>query len=151
MTQIGIRDMTVADAAAIARLLPDLGYEATAEEVVRRWLALRAWPDQAVFVAERAAQPIGLCHVHGVRLLASGGYAEVGAMVVAAGHQRSGVGAALLKHAVTWAKDAGYVRVRLRSGLHRDGAHRFYASQGFAQSRASYAFELTLLHAAGHH
>lgn len=141
MTQACIRGMSPADCAAVSYLLPDLGYPASDSDVARRLAALSEWPDQAVFVAEQGAQVVGLCHVHGVRLLASDGYAEVGALVVAATHQRRGVGSALLQRALAWAGVAGYARLRLRSGLHRDGAHRFYGAQGFSQSRASYAFE----------
>lgn len=141
VSETRIRGMTLADAAAVAGVLPALGYSATTCEVERRWMALLEWPDQMVLVAEQGASLIGLCHVHGVCLLASDGYAEVGALVVVEAHQRTGVGTALLKRALTWSYEAGYGRVRLRSGLHRDGAHRFYESQGFARSRASYAFE----------
>ena len=140
-----VRAMTLADAAAVAGLLPALGYSDTALEVERRWVGLQEWPDQAVFVAEQGARLIGLCHVHGVRLLASDGYAEVGALVVDVANQRTGVGAALLKRALAWAGEAGYGRLRLRSGLHREGAHGFYEAQGFARSRASYAFERLLV------
>jgi GNAT superfamily N-acetyltransferase len=44
-----------------------------------------------------------------------------------------------------WAADAGFERVRLRSGVHRDDAHAFYRRIGFEQSRASYAFERSLV------
>lgn len=138
-----IQPMAEADSMAVAGLLPDLGYSASPEDVRRRLQALRAWPDQEVLLAWRAAAVVGLCQVQGVRLIASNGYAEVQALVVAAAHQRSGVGSALVRHAVQWARHRHYERIRLRSGVHREAAHRFYESLGFAMSRASYAFEMS--------
>ena len=137
-----IRPATNTDAAAIAVLLPDLGYEAAPEDVARRIRRLSRWPDNLLCVAELKANLVGLCHVQGVPLVASDGYAEVQALVVAASSQRSGVGSKLLQEAVAWSLANGYARVRLRSGLHREEAHRFYESQGFTRSKASYAFEL---------
>lgn len=83
-----------------------------------------------------------MSQVQGVRLLASAGYAEVQALVVASAYQGRGLGAGLLRHTVDWAFARGYPWVRLRSGVHRVAAHRFYRARGFTQARASHAFEL---------
>ena len=136
-----LRPMSPADVPAVVRLLPDLGYEATQEQLARRLAALREWPDQEAFVADDGGAIVGLCQVQGVRLLVSDGYAEVQALVVAAACQGRGIGRALLAHACDWAFARGYERVRLRSGLQREAAHAFYVAQGFTQSRGSFAFE----------
>lgn len=137
-----LRPMTLADAPAVARLLPDLGYDATPAQVEARLSALRDWPDQEAFVAERDGVVVGLCQVQGVRLLASDGYAEIQALVVAAACQGQGLGRALVAHANAWAFALGYTRVRLRSGTHRVEAHAFYEALGFEKARSSFAFEL---------
>jgi GNAT superfamily N-acetyltransferase len=129
------------DAQAVASLLPDLGYEATAEQVLRRLAALREWPDQDAFVAEIDGCIVGLCHVQGVRMLASNGYAEIQALVVSRALQGQGIGKKLVAHACDWASARGYERVRLRSNVVREGAHAFYEHLGFEKSKASYAFE----------
>lgn len=136
-----IRSMRDADCHAVAALLPDLGYSATPDQLQVRLTALREWPHQEAFVAEMGGALIGLYQIQGVRLLASEGYAEVQALVVAASHQRQGIGNGLLQHACDWANALGYARVRLRSGIHREAAHRFYEAAGFSGSKASYAFE----------
>lgn len=138
-----LRPATTADAPGIARLLPDLGYAGTTKDIERRLRRLDEWPDQVVFVVTRDDEVVGLCHLQGVPLVASDGYAEVQALVVAQSHQRQGVGAALLNQAVAWSRSHGYVRTRLRSGLHRIESHLFYESQGFVKSKASFAFECT--------
>lgn len=139
-----IRSMQAADAEAVAALLPDLGYAATAAQVRQRLARLQAWPDQHVALACAGQDAVGLVHVQGVRLLVSEGYAEVQALVVAQAVQGQGVGARLLRHAEDWARAAGYARVRLRSGVQREAAHGFYRAQGYAQAKASLAFERAL-------
>lgn len=144
-----IRPMALLDAAAVAALLPDLGYAATAAQVRQRLLRLQAWPDQYVALACTDADVVGLVHAQGVRLLVSEGYAEVQALVVAQAMQGQGMGAQLLRHAEAWAQAAGYTRVRLRSGVQREAAHAFYRAQGYAQAKASLAFERALPAAPG--
>jgi GNAT superfamily N-acetyltransferase len=136
-----LRLLQSADAHAIAALLPDLGYEATPEQLVRRLAALREWPDQEAFVAADDDRVVGLCHVQGVRLLNSEGYAEIQALVVSAACQGRGLGRRLVAHARDWAFARGYTRVRLRSGVQREAAHAFYEHLGFEKAKASYAFE----------
>ena len=139
---VTIRPLDSTDAEVVAALLPDLGYEATADQVVRRLAALRAWPDQDAFVAVVDATVIGLCHVQGVRMLNSEGYAEIQALVVSAACQGQGIGRQLVAHACDWAFARGYERVRLRSNVVREAAHAFYEHLGFEKAKASYAFEL---------
>ena len=142
MSDTTIRPMTLADAAVVAALMPDLGYAAETHEMQRRFEALMQWPGEMPFVAERAGEVVGLCHAQGVRSLASDGYCEIVALVVKAAHHRSGVGRALVKVAVDWAFETGFNRVRLGSGVHREDAHRFYEAIGFTKSRPGYVFEL---------
>src|ERR1700760_1173939 len=82
-----LRLLESTDADALSALLPDLGYEATADEVARRLAALRDWPDQEAFVADIDDAIVGLCQVQGVRLLVSDGYAEIQALVVSVHRQ----------------------------------------------------------------
>lgn len=140
-SRIHIAIMKAEDCPAVASLLPDLGYGGTSPEVEQRLTALREWPDQEVYLAWLEGTVVGLCHIQGIRLIASAGYAEVQALVVAASHQRSGIGSALVEHVTQWAFSRHYPRVRLRSGVHREEAHLFYESLGFKKSRASFAFE----------
>ncbi len=139
---VTLRLLQSTDAEALVALLPDLGYEASAGQVVRRLAALREWPDQEAFVAEIDGAVVALCHVQGVRMLISDGYAEIQALVVAAARQGEGLGKRLVAHACEWAFARGYGRVRLRSNVVREAAHAFYEHLGFEKAKASYAFEL---------
>jgi GNAT superfamily N-acetyltransferase len=62
-------------------------------------------------------------------------------LVVHPEFQRQGFGRRLLREGEGWALRHGFSRVRLRSGVHRTEAHEFYERQGYAKSKASYAFE----------
>ena len=137
-----IRPLDSTDAEAVAALLPDLGYQATAAQTARRLAALREWPDQDAFVAVADGAIVGLCHVQGVRMLVSDGYVEIQALVVSAACQGQGLGRKLVAHACEWAFAHGYERVRLRSNVVREAAHAFYEHLGFEKAKASYAFEL---------
>lgn len=142
MTTINVREMLATDCAAVAALMPDLGYAATTAQVEERLSLLSTRPDNAFFVAEFDGQIIGWSHVYGVRLLETEGYAEIGGLVVAASYQRKGSGTKLIRKSELWAISRGYTRVRLRSGVHREAAHLFYEARGYKKSNASYAFEL---------
>ena len=139
-----LRLLEAADAVAVSALLPDLGYTVSADDVVARLAALRDWPDQEALVAELDGRIVGLCHVQGVRMLVSDGYAEIQALVVSEALQGQGLGKQLLAQACAWASARGYGRVRLRSNVVREAAHAFYEHLGFEKSKASYAFERRL-------
>ena len=132
----------------MAGLSRDLGYEASAFQVATRFALVKSRPDNAIFVATHESSAVGWCHVMGIRLIVTDGYAEIGGLVVAPPMQRLGIGTSLIAAAEKWSMDAGYPRLRLRSGVHREEAHRFYAAIGYAKSKASHAFEKHLLTAA---
>jgi len=144
MTIFVVREMLATDYQAVAELMPDLGYEATACQVEERLALLMARPDNGIFVAELKDRIVGWSHVYGVRLLESDGYAEIGGLVVASNQQRNGAGTMLIRRSELWAASRGYARVRLRSGVHREAAHLFYESLGYKKSKASFAFELDI-------
>ena len=152
VTELQGRRAEEGDAAGIAALLPALGYAAALPDVRDRLGRLLRTRHAAVFVAQSVGGIVGLCHVSGVVNLATGGYAEVLELVVASPSRSRGVGRALVSQASEWARDAGFRRLRLRSGVHRGDAHAFYERLGFARSSASHAFEAALeppLHASG--
>lgn len=139
-----IRPMRATDAAVVAALSAQLDYRATEQDILRRWSVLCDRPDNAVFIAEAQDSVAGWAHVTGVRLLETDGYAEIGGIVVDTRLRRRGTGRALVAACESWAVSNGYSRLRLRSGLHREEAHRFYAGIGYDQTRASYMFQRTL-------
>jgi len=55
-------------------------------------------------------------------------------LVVGASRRSKGIGALLLDAAADWARERGCTHLELASGAGRKDAHRFYLSQGMAQS-----------------
>ncbi|GGP25866.1 GNAT family N-acetyltransferase [Silvimonas amylolytica] len=143
-----IRLALMADAPAIAQCLLALGhdrYTVLAEDVAQRLAQLQT-EGAAVLVVELPEQGVvGVCHIAGVRNLSTTGYAEIMELAVREDCQGQGVGTALIHAAKDWAQCRGFARLRLRSGVHRVQAHAFYERLGFRCSRASYAFEQTLV------
>lgn len=139
-----VRKMLLSDAAWVAGLSAQLGYETQAVSLTRRFERLRQWRDSEVFVAAAGDEWVGWLHIYGVKLLETEGYAEIGGLVVQETMRRQGVGSALVRQAERWAQEVGYSELRLRSGVHRQDAHSFYRSIGYVQAKTSYMFRKEL-------
>jgi RimJ/RimL family protein N-acetyltransferase len=98
----------------------------------RRFLkALRRYPHAAVFVAERAdGTLVGRLSVGRDPHPASTHVADVGLMV-AVDARRQGVGTALLRAAVDWAREAGVRKLELHVFPWNDAAIALYEAFGF--------------------
>jgi len=98
----------------------------------RRYLkALRRYPHAAVFVAEAAdGKVVGRLSVGRDPHPASTHVADVGLMV-AADARRQGVGSALLRAAVDWARAAGVRKLELHVFPWNEAAIKLYESFGF--------------------
>ncbi len=82
--------------------------------------------------------------MHVQRVVEADPYAEVGGLVVAAGHRGSGVGAALLAAAADWARARGLTRLWIRANLARRGAHDFYPHIGCRAVKDQRVYEYPL-------
>lgn len=132
--------MEPADADAVAQLSGQLGYPAAAFQITEKSETLTCRSDNGFFVAEQGGVVIGWVHVCGVHPLMSPSYAEVGGLVVNEDARRQGIGRALMAEAEAWAQRQSYPDLRLRSGLHRAGAHAFYQSVGYELTKTSHLF-----------
>lgn len=137
-----VRSMNSDDAIYISDLMCELGYSAAPEEIIHRYEALMKWPFELMLVAVVEGRVVGFCHVSGVKNFASSGYGEILELVVKAENRRNGIGSDLIKKASEWVLLSGFDRVRLRSGVHRTDAHKFYEKLGFSKEKASFAFEI---------
>lgn len=143
-SKIFVREMNPSDFAAIGSLSMQLGYPVTRSELVARFDAIESSRERRLLVADVQEDVVGWCHVYGVRLLESEGYAELGALVVDENSRRQGVGRALIRGAEVWASSIGFSRLRAYSGNHREIAHDFYRSVGYEQQTPA-MFQVTLL------
>lgn len=112
-------------------LISDGTWRTPGEE--RRFLrALRRYDDAAVFVAETSPQEqiVGRLSLGRDPHPASRHVADLGLMVSAC-HRRRGVGTALLREAVEWARAVGVRKLELHVFPHNEAAILLYESFGF--------------------
>jgi GNAT superfamily N-acetyltransferase len=128
-----IRPAVAGDAAAIARLLGQLGYPTDADEIPARLEQIHARPGTTVVVAEDSGgEVVGAVTVHLFQALhTSGPTAWLTAVVVEEKARGRGIGTALVEYAEQWARRHGASRISLTSALHRTAAHEFYKSRQY--------------------
>jgi GNAT superfamily N-acetyltransferase len=135
MDSLRFRPAAPDDAAALSRLLGQLGYPTAAEEIPDRLEKLYARPGTAVVVAEAAGEVVGAITLHLFPALhTSAPIAWLTAVVVDEKARGKGVGSALLEHAEEWAIQRGASRISLTSALHRVRAHKFYKDRHYEQT-----------------
>jgi GNAT superfamily N-acetyltransferase len=132
---VHIREANAEDAGPIARLLEQLGYPSTSEEVAARLLRLNDFGSAIVHVAEVHVQPVGVitCHVF-PSIHATAPTAWLTTLVVDKQFAGKGIGTALTSSAEGWARSRGASRIVVTSGNHRDGAHAFYERLGYERT-----------------
>ena len=127
-----IREGTLLDAHAIARLMTEIGYPTSYAQMRERLSEILRRPNHEVFVAELSGVVIGMVGAFvGRRYESDEPYGQVLALVVARASQRRGVGTRLLKTAERWLVDRGAGCVIVHCGKQRADAHRFYARLGY--------------------
>jgi GNAT superfamily N-acetyltransferase len=139
-----IREASVLDAAALARLATQLGYPTTDAEARRRAAAILDLPEHRVLVAEAVGEVVGWIHVATSVTLESDPSGEIAGLVVDEAFRGSGIGARLIAEAEAWAASQGYGRMRVRSNVKRNRARRFYERVGYAVTKRQRNFEKRL-------
>ena len=130
-----IREATPADAAALGRLVGELGYPAPSAEMPSRVHALGASGHAVVLVAELDGEVVGLATAHVLPTIHSATPAALlTALVVSETARGGGAGRALVARAEEWARAMGAVRIAVTSGAQRADAHRFYERIGYART-----------------
>lgn len=128
-----IRPATPDDSEAIAHLLGELGYPATAAAVPGRLEHLRI-EGQTVLLAELGDRIVGLASLFVRHVIVDDApFARLAALAVASDHRGEGVGTALVAEVEGIARRAGCSQIEVTSGLHRPSAHEFYLALGFAE------------------
>jgi GNAT superfamily N-acetyltransferase len=138
---MNIRLATLSDAEAIASLAGQLGYPTTPAQARQRLERLLQWTDHAIFVAEApSGGVIGWVHIFGTYLLEEQPYAEIGGLIVDQDQRSSGVGRELLERAEAWAREGGFVMLRVRSNIVRQRAHAFYERNAYQRVKTQHTF-----------
>ena len=142
--RIDIREVTPADADAVARLSAELGYPIDAMNMRARLEQRADRADHGVYVASRQQTALGWIHVSAVHHLQSEPRAEIGGLIVTADARSGGIGRMLVAREELWATEHGVASVLVRSQIMREAAHRFYQREGYARTKTSAVFSKTL-------
>lgn len=139
---VTLRPIERRDAAAIAALAAELGYETDEEDVVAAIPIVKR--EGAAFLAMVDDQPVGWIHVYRTTVLQTRPFAEIAGLVVTEAVRAAGVGAVLVGAAEKWATAGGLDEVRVRSRSTRAEAHRFYERLGYGVEKTSLTFHRRL-------
>ena len=140
---IGIRPAAPGDAAAIATLLTDLGYPASAAEIPGRLTAVLEAPGQT-FVAADEEDVLGVGSVTRLSLLHRAEPAALlSALVVRPDARNRGVGRLLVEAVERYAAEWGCRTLELTSRNGRVAAHRFYRGLGFESGSTKFVRQVT--------
>lgn len=134
-TTVTIRPVRTTDAPALAQLIGELGYPMDVPLAAQKLGELSASPLDAVWVAEMQpdARVAGVVCTHRTWVLhRRNPLGRITALAVSEAHRRFGIGRLLMQVAETHLWGSGCDRIELTSGTHRDAAHHFYRSLGYA-------------------
>lgn len=135
MTAAIVRPAKASDAPAVAELLGQLGYPASAEDVIGRLARLQELPSIVAFVAEIDGRVAGVITGHVLAALHSTPLiAWLTALVVDDDCRHTGVGRQLAAAVEDWARSRGAARISVTSGKQRDDAHAFYERIGYERT-----------------
>ena len=143
--EIRFRTAIPEDATALSLLSKQLGYIASAEEILERLPRLHGMEEHIIFVAvSEGERVLGWIHVFVSHRLVLEAYAELGGLVVAEEHRSQGIGECLLCKAEEWAVKMGLNTLRLRARSSRERAHHFYTNMGYQLSKEQKVIEKRL-------
>jgi len=137
-----IRSASLADAAEIARLASQLGYPATAGEILARLEALLAKPNHFIAVAAAEEKPglRGWIAAEKRDLLIASDRVEIMGLVVDRAARRQGVGQILVAEVERWAVTRGVGEVVVRSNILRPESHPFYEQLGYHREKSQHVY-----------
>jgi GNAT superfamily N-acetyltransferase len=140
-----VRVISHEDAAAVAELSRQLGYEVSVEMVTEQVGRLSSCAgSQIAFVACVGEYVVGWIEAAITHHLQYTPYALIGGLVVREGMRGLGIGKRLCTEVETWSKEKGVAVVRVTSRSTREDAHRFYLRDGYERIKTSTVFEKIL-------
>ena len=138
-----IRDGKLSDAAGLATLMCELGYETTSAEIESRLISILKDPRYKTLVAlndDRICGMIGT--VSASSYLHNDLTGRIIALVVSRESRRRGIGARLIAEAEKNLIQRGITRVTVTARFEREKAHQFYEKLGYARTGFRFAKNL---------
>ena len=140
-----IREADKNDTEPLAKMITELGYPTTAEEMSERMAGILPSRNYKTLLAET---PEGIIGMAGAMVSffyeRNGQYVRLLALVTKKEYRARGVGKALTKAIENWALNQGAVAVILNCGnrKEREAAHSFYSKLGYIAKSTGYSKEL---------
>jgi ribosomal protein S18 acetylase RimI-like enzyme len=135
------------DAAALAQLMCELGYQTTTAEMRRRLEVILSGARYRTFIAELNNQIAGMI---GTLTIPSYEHNDAGgrilALVTLNTARRRGIGRALMATAEKDFAQRGITRLALDARLGREDAHKFYESLGYERDGWRFVKQLSVSH-----
>ena len=130
---IVVRTATLADAEPIARLMSELGYPTSPQQMAVRLTSILADRTYRTLVACADERIVGVIGTRiGPMYEIDGAYGQIMALVVAETHRRDGVGGRLVQAAESHFAAQGACVAIVTSANCRADAHAFYETHGYA-------------------
>jgi ribosomal protein S18 acetylase RimI-like enzyme len=144
LSELTIRAAEMNDAAALAQLMCELGYETTESEMQIRMERIAADERYRTFVAVRDGK---VCGMIGTLTSLSYEHNDLGgrilALVTSKTIRRHGIGRALVATAENDFAQRGIRRVALNTRLAREDAHKFYELLGYERNGFRFTKDLS--------
>ncbi|HEY4639085.1 MAG TPA: GNAT family N-acetyltransferase [Candidatus Udaeobacter sp.] len=145
LSDLAIRGAEINDAAALAQLMCELGYETTKSEMQMRLERIATDERCRTFVAVCDAK---MCGMIGTLTYPSIEHNDLSgrilALVINSTMRRRGIGRALLTFAEEDFAQRGITRVALNTRLAREDAHKFYESLGYERNGWRFVKQLSV-------
>lgn len=137
-----IREACPNDYKSIALLnKSEMGYDYPPPETKKNLEKLLSDDTCRIYVAERNGSVIGYIHANNYNLLYAPHMKNIMGIAVSSDFRRNGAGKLLLAAVEQWANQTGACGVRLVSGASRTGAHAFYRSCGYTETKEQKNFK----------
>ena len=140
-----LRPAILDDTSQLAALSGQLGYPATPQAIADRLRQLL--PDQCnmLYVAVLPDKKIvGWVHACKRTLLMVDHFVEIEGLVIDQDYRSQQIGKHLLDEVERWARQNGCTSVYVRSNIIREGAHRFYETNGYKRIKTQHAYRKEL-------
>jgi GNAT superfamily N-acetyltransferase len=141
---VALRAARLSDAADLAALTAQLGYDVDATALRGRLTGILARADQRLLVAEVDGKAVAWLHAAVFEDLETDPFVMIAGLVVDRAYRRQGIGRALIADAEKWAREQQCSVVRLRSSIGRTAAHQFYERAGYTNIKTQYSFAKSL-------
>ncbi len=147
MSKLNIRKAVASDVEALKKLIKQLGYDITKEQLEKNIELPTSKAGHHIYVAENTEGVVGFASLHiNYWFHRCDGFARMSSIVTDQKYRGTGIGKTLVQFLENIAKEAGCTTIEVTSSLRRkeDGTYDFYVLQGYNDECQSTYFRKSL-------